>query len=79
MDIKKLEEKRDAAKQAGDRCRSEAIQQLHSLFKIPEGYESNGIRKLVDNVINAAVLKMTEYNAEGAIMYEKDKLSNKGE
>lgn len=42
-----------------DKTRNEAIGQLHTLFKIPENVEHEGITKFVDLTIAAAVMNLT--------------------
>lgn len=41
-----------------DKKRSEAVAQLHELFKIPENVEHEGITKFVDLTIAASVMNL---------------------
>lgn len=43
-----------------DELRAEAKQILNSLLKMPEGYSSGAVERLVDCVIGSAVLTVTE-------------------
>lgn len=52
------------AKKQADLLRHEAKQHLNSLFKIPEGYGSGSVERLVDCIIFAAVLEVSALQAE---------------
>lgn len=53
-----------ASKQEADKLRSEASKLLCSMFKIPEGYSSGTVERIVDCIVGAAVLEV------GALMFK---------
>lgn len=44
-----------------ERLKLEAVKLLEAMFKIPEGYSSEGLRRVVDCIVEVVVLRAGEW------------------